>query len=171
MNPVLSIHIHVPDISLLINSLSTTIYHILWEKSEPTHEKFAYAKTKKQISCASNAQLISAFVFATHIVQSLFYLNPNFQASSFLLWLLRPVSVRPGRNHKLLVSSCSGSFKICYWLSWIFEFNLLFRCAEAMCVAHGPSYVFFCATNMKMTERFFIEFYPLCLLNYRDHQF
>ena len=30
---------------------------------------FAYAKTKMQISCAVTAQLISAFVFVTHIVR------------------------------------------------------------------------------------------------------
>ena len=41
---------------------------------------FAYAKTKAQISCAVTAKLISAFVFATRIVQPLFCLNP---ASSF----------------------------------------------------------------------------------------
>ena len=41
---------------------------------------FAYAKTKTQISCAILiAQLISAFVFATQIVQSLYYLNPKLQ--------------------------------------------------------------------------------------------
>ena len=46
---------------------------------------FAYAKTKAQISFAVTAKLISAFVFAMRIVQSLFYLNPKFQASSQLL--------------------------------------------------------------------------------------
>ena len=68
---------------------------------EPRREKtegFACAKAKTQISCAVTAQLISAFVFATRIVQSLFFLNPNFQASSYLLWLYRPVCVRPGRK-------------------------------------------------------------------------
>ena len=37
----------------------------------------AYAKTKTQISFAVTAKLISAFVFATWIVQSLFFLNPG----------------------------------------------------------------------------------------------
>ena len=45
----------------------------------------AYAKTKAQISCAVTAQLISAFVFATQVVQSSFYLNPKSQASSQFL--------------------------------------------------------------------------------------
>ena len=39
---------------------------------------FAYAKTKTQISFAVTAKLISAFVFATQIVQSLYFLNTNF---------------------------------------------------------------------------------------------
>ena len=59
---------------------------------------FAYVKTKTQISCAVTAQLISAFVFATWIVQSLFYLNRKFQASSHLLWLYSQVCVGPGRK-------------------------------------------------------------------------
>ena len=46
---------------------------------------FAYAKTKTQISFAVTAKLISAFVFATRIVQSLYFLNPTFQASNHLL--------------------------------------------------------------------------------------
>ena len=43
---------------------------------------FAYAKTKTQISFAVTAKLISAFVFATWILQYIFFLNPNFQVSS-----------------------------------------------------------------------------------------
>ena len=46
---------------------------------------FAYTKTKPQISFAVIAQLISAIVFATWLVQSLFYLNSKFHASSLLL--------------------------------------------------------------------------------------
>ena len=63
---------------------------------------FAYAKTKTQISFAVTAKLISAFVFAIRIVQSLYYLNLKFQASSHLLWLYRPVCVGPGRKPRLL---------------------------------------------------------------------
>ena len=44
------------------------------------------------------AKLISAFVFATWIVQSLYFLNPKFQASSHLEWLYSLVCVRPGQN-------------------------------------------------------------------------
>ena len=54
---------------------------------EPRVKKtaFEYAKTKTQISFAVTAKLMSVFVFATRIVQSLFYLNPKFQASSHIL--------------------------------------------------------------------------------------
>ena len=43
-------------------------------------------------------QLISAFVFATRIVQFLFYLNLKFQASSSFLCLYRPVCIGHGRK-------------------------------------------------------------------------
>ena len=62
------------------------------------NQQSAYAKTKTQISFAVTAKLISAFVFATRIVQFLFYLNPKFQASSSFLCLYRPVCVGPVRK-------------------------------------------------------------------------
>ena len=48
-----------------------------------------------QISFAVNVELIRAFVFATRIVQFLFYLHPKFQASSSFLCLYSPVCVGP----------------------------------------------------------------------------
>ena len=57
-----------------------------------------YAKTKTQISFTVTAKLISAFVFTTQIVQSLYFLNSKFQASSHLLRLYSPVCVGPGRK-------------------------------------------------------------------------
>ena len=60
---------------------------------------FVYAKKKKtQISFAVTAKLISAFVFATGIVQSFYFLNPKYQASWDFLWL-----------HSLLVSDLVGN--------------------------------------------------------------
>ena len=56
------------------------------------------AKTKTQISFAVTAKLISAFVFATRIVELLFYLNPKFHASSAFLCLYRSVCVGPVRK-------------------------------------------------------------------------
>ena len=71
---------------------------------------FAYAKTKTLIGFAVTAKLISAFVFATWIVQSLFYLNLKFQASSHLLYLYSPVCVGPGRKLRRPVFSQRGSY-------------------------------------------------------------
>ena len=42
----------------------------------------AYAKTNAQISFAVTAKLISAFVFATQIVQFLYFLNEKFRTSN-----------------------------------------------------------------------------------------
>ena len=67
-------------------------------QGQGTFNNLHHAKTKAQISCAVTAQLISAFVFATCIVQFLFYLYSKFQASSLLLWLHRPVCVGSGWN-------------------------------------------------------------------------
>ena len=73
-------------------------------------------KTKMQISCAVTAQVISAFVFTTQIVQFLIYLQTKFQAFSFLLGLYRSVFVRPGKKSYRPVFSHSGSniFTSCY---------------------------------------------------------
>ena len=49
------------------------------------NKQFAYAKTKPQISFAVTVKLISAIVFATQIVQFVFFLNPKFQEASLLL--------------------------------------------------------------------------------------
>ena len=84
------------------------------------NQQFAYAKTKVQISFAVTAKLIRGFVFATRIVQSLYFLNTKFHASSCLLLLCSPVCVVPGLKphrwffHKLwliryILSSCSSS--------------------------------------------------------------
>ena len=54
------------------------------------------------------AQLISAFVFAIRIVQSLYCLNPKFQASNHLLCLYSTVCVEPGRNPGRPVFSQQG---------------------------------------------------------------
>ena len=62
------------------------------------NQRSAYAKTKRQISFAVTVKLISAFVFAIWIVQSLYFLYTKCQASSHLHWLHGLVCVRPGQN-------------------------------------------------------------------------
>ena len=77
----------------LIYMRKNNIWASSWE-----NQQSAYAKPKAQISFAVTAKLISAFVFATRIVQFLFYLNPKFQASSSFLCLYWPVCVWPARK-------------------------------------------------------------------------
>ena len=72
----------------------------------------SYAKTKTQISFAVTAKLISAFVFATRIVQFLFYLNPKYQVSNHRLWLYSPVCVGPGRKPRKPVFSQRGPYDV-----------------------------------------------------------
>ena len=55
---------------------------------------FACVKTKTQISSVVTAQLISAFVFATQVIDSLLFLHPTFEASMYLLWLNSPICER-----------------------------------------------------------------------------
>ena len=69
--------------------------------TEPRHVKTEFLPMRKQRPrsasqlLAVTAKLISAFVFATRIVQFLFFINPKFQASSHLLWLHSLVCVGP----------------------------------------------------------------------------
>ena len=77
----------------------------------------AYAKRKAQISFAVTAKLIIAYVFATRIVQSLFFLNPNFEAPCYFLLLYRRVCVRPCQKPGRQFSHVSAHFKdfrLCY---------------------------------------------------------
>ena len=69
-------------------------------------------KPKTQISFAVTAKLISAFVFATRIVQPLYFLNLKFQVSSHLQWLYSPVCVGPDRKPRRPVFSKRGLFSI-----------------------------------------------------------
>ena len=63
--------------------------------SEPQHEKTNVLHTRKQ---RCRVKLISAFVFATWIVQYPFFLNTKFPASSHVQWLHSLVCIRPGQN-------------------------------------------------------------------------
>ena len=55
------------------------------QKIEPRCEKTGFLHMRKQSRRSAAAQLISAFVFAIRIVQSLYFVDPKFQASSHLL--------------------------------------------------------------------------------------
>ena len=59
----------------------------------------SYVKTKVQISFAVTAKLISAFVFDMLIVQFVYFLNPKFPATSYLLCFYSSVGSDLYRNH------------------------------------------------------------------------
>ena len=72
---------------------------------------FCMCKNKGADQFCCNSELISAFVFATQIEQCLFFLNPKFQASSYLQRLYSLVCVGPGRKPRRQVLSRHGSSK------------------------------------------------------------
>ena len=79
----------------MMNRVNAQVKHV--SEIEPCREKTCILHMQKQ-SRRSTAQLISALVFATYIVQSFYFINMEFQASSHLLWLWSPVGVRPSRE-------------------------------------------------------------------------
>ena len=90
---------------------------------EPRYEKTGFLhmrKKKTEIIFAVTVKLISAFVFATWKVQSLYFLNPKFQASSHLLRLYSLVCVEPGRNPRRPVFSQKGTLSF-YNLSCTYD--------------------------------------------------
>ena len=103
-------------------------------------------ETKAQISFAVTAKLISVFVYAKRILQSLYYLNPKFQASSHLLWLYSLVCVGPGRKPRKPVfsqrgsyvrQSQSGSFQ-CSRYMWKITYTRLSSVGSFHCQRHKP---------------------------------
>ena len=108
------------------------------------NHSFAYAKT---------AQMFSVFIFDTRIEEFILYIYSQFQDSSFLLSLYRPVCVRPGREPRKSVFSRRGSyvpflFSQLHFLyhnsyKWIFTLWLASQicrykiCMQYMCLTSG----------------------------------
>ena len=63
------------------------------KRNEPPHKKTSILHMRKQRR--RTAKLISAFVFATRIVQFLYFLNPKFPVFNHLLYLYSPLCLRP----------------------------------------------------------------------------
>ena len=74
--------------------------------SKPT---FSICKDKDADQLRGN---LSAFVFATRIVQALFFLSPEFQVSSHLLRLCSLVCVGPGQKAERWFSHDAAHFCI-----------------------------------------------------------
>ena len=83
-------------------------------------------------------QLISAFIFASYIVQSPYILNPKFQASSHLLWLYSPVRVVPGLKTRRQVFLISTFGRDCFKNEWIILWlNTCIENCWCMLIIHG----------------------------------
>ena len=72
---------------MLCHNLNKHMSLVYQEQIEPRHEKtnVGICENKDTDQLLGNRELISAFVFATYTVQSLYFLNAKFQASSHLL--------------------------------------------------------------------------------------
>ena len=86
---------------------------LITELFEPRREKTSFlhiCENKDADQLRGNREADQRLCFRSRIVQSLFFLNPKFPASSHLLWLYSPVCVGPGRNPRRPVFSQRGSF-------------------------------------------------------------
>ena len=72
---------------------------------------FCISENKDTDQLRSNCAADQRLVFATRIVQSLYFLYTKFQASSHLLWLYSLVCVGPSRKPPRPVFLQRGSFR------------------------------------------------------------
>ena len=86
--------------TMKINTIENITERLIYE---PPHEKPNVLHMRKQRR--RSASRISAFVFATWIVQLLFFLDPKFQASSHLQKTVQPCVCQTWSESKLLVFS------------------------------------------------------------------
>ena len=61
-------------------------------------ETVMHMRKQRRRSALVTAKLISTFVFATWIIRFLYFLDPEFQTSSHLLWQYSPVLIRSGQK-------------------------------------------------------------------------
>ena len=84
----------------------------LWFIYDPRHEKICFCISKNKDAAQVTAQLISAFVFSTKTLQTLYFLNPKFQASSHVRLLYSSVCVGPGLKPRRQVLSRLCSYLV-----------------------------------------------------------
>ena len=94
--------------------------------NEPHYEKTNNLHMRKQRRRSATAMLISAFVFATRIVQLLYFLNPKFPASSHLLCLYRPVCGGPVRKPHCWFSQEAAQISM-YLQQFLYKLTLIYQ--------------------------------------------
>ena len=104
---------------------------------------FCICENKDADQLRGNSEADQLFVFATWIVQSLFYLNPKFQASGYLLWFYSLVCVGPGRKPRRPVFSQRGSFLKIFPEAVIIRFVVLEYTTRRGCFLHWSKTCFY----------------------------
>ena len=127
--------------------------------SEPPHGKTNNMPRRKQRR-RSAAKLISAFVFATRIVQFLFYLNPKFQASSSFLCLYSLICVGPVRKPHCWFSH-EAAHMLLYWNKLVSLRNLNMR-KTFVCVKSKVQIM--CIIIVQLISTIF---FLICIIKYR----
>ena len=87
--------------------------HTKWAASWETNN--LHMQNQRRRSASRQAKLISAFVFATRIVLSLFYLNPKSKGSRIHLYMCSSVCVRPVQNPHCWFSHEMAQIQVCSW--------------------------------------------------------
>ena len=129
---------------------------------------FVCVKTRTQVISVVNAYLISAFVCTTQLINSIYFLNPTFQASMCLFWLNSPICVglafletpkkffivarlilcthriTPNSRKHYYVQSCSGKRHASFWYSHLPYSNasVILEALNDLKVVHFRSVIF-----------------------------
>ena len=101
------LHPEKTQISLGIHQFCPFKYEPLYNMRKPA---FSICENKDADQLRSYCAADQRLCFCIRIVQSLFFLNLKFQASSHLQWLYSPVCVRPGQKPRRPVFSQRGSY-------------------------------------------------------------
>ena len=85
--------------------------------SEPLYEKtvFCICENKDADQLRGNREADQRLCFRYTIVQSLYFLNPKFEASRHILWLYSQICVKTGRKPQRPVFLQRGSFILIYY--------------------------------------------------------
>ena len=100
---------------------------------------FCICENKDADQLRGNREADQRLCFHLRIVQSLYYLNPKFQASSHLLWLYRPVCVGPGRKPRRPLFSERGSYGNKLFAVSSNSTDILFRANNMYGILHPSS--------------------------------
>ena len=130
---------------------------------------FCLCENKGADQLRSHCEADSAFVFATRIVQYLFFLNPKFQASSHLLCLFSSICVRPSRKPRRPVFARRGSyFQDRIFMDVRINLGSHHLCIIGWCPAQKQSISEMKVTKITLTSRsgwFWLPVFPILIFS------